>query len=71
MNVYFLMKLFLIRVFLPKDDEEPTDQVYAPDGGYIPRILFLSHLGEVVNTLYNEHGNPKYKYFYSSAESGF
>ena len=47
-----------------EDDEEPKDPSYSPDGGYIPRILFVKN-GKVVpeaNT-----GNDQYKYFYSQA----
>jgi hypothetical protein len=31
--------------------------------------MYLNHMGEVVPSIYNENGNPKYKYYYSSAES--
>ncbi|XP_046388732.1 thioredoxin domain-containing protein 12-like [Ischnura elegans] len=46
------------------DSEEPADKIYAPDGGYIPRILFLSPDGEVLEDITNEEGNPSYKYYY-------
>jgi len=46
------------------DDEEPTDEKYVPDGGYIPRILFLNSDGDVQPHLINSGGNPKYKYYY-------
>eukprot|EP00343_Euplotes_focardii_P011294 CAMPEP_0205831152 /NCGR_PEP_ID=MMETSP0206-20130828/43226_1 /ASSEMBLY_ACC=CAM_ASM_000279 /TAXON_ID=36767 /ORGANISM="Euplotes focardii, Strain TN1" /LENGTH=149 /DNA_ID=CAMNT_0053135507 /DNA_START=22 /DNA_END=468 /DNA_ORIENTATION=+ len=50
-----------------EDDDEPTGEQYTPDGGYIPRILFLGSDGEVRSDLFNEGGNPKYKYYYTSA----
>ena len=46
------------------DDEEPQDTSYAPDGGYIPRIVFVKN-GEVVSELKNEDRPDKYSYFYT------
>ncbi|XP_037777058.1 thioredoxin domain-containing protein 12-like [Penaeus monodon] len=40
-----------------------------PDGGYIPRILFLDSEGNVHPELYNVNGNSKYKYFYFDDKS--
>ena len=42
------------------DTEEPTGdigQALSPDGGYIPRVLFISPKGEVLPEFYNEGGN--------------
>ncbi|CAH1775043.1 unnamed protein product [Owenia fusiformis] len=47
-----------------EDDEEPEGETYKPDGGYIPRILFLNSAGEVQTDIINEGGNPSYKYYY-------
>lgn len=52
-----------------QDEEEPSDSSYAPDGGYIPRIVFADSEGTVKEELINEKGNPKYKYYYSDAAS--
>ncbi|KAJ0172144.1 hypothetical protein K1T71_012117 [Dendrolimus kikuchii] len=50
------------------DEEEPKSHVFAPDGTYIPRILFLSPNGLVDNDIYNEDGSSQHKYFYSRPE---
>ncbi|XP_070562473.1 thioredoxin domain-containing protein 12-like [Ptychodera flava] len=52
-----------------EDNEEPSDSKYTPDGGYIPRILFLDSTGTVRTELINENGNPQYKYYYPEATS--
>jgi len=52
------------------DDEEPAEDRFKPDGGYIPRILFLDgKSGAVMEDVVNAGGNPKYKHFYSDAET--
>ncbi|CAM4595796.1 unnamed protein product [Leuciscus chuanchicus] len=51
-----------------EDEEEPKDESFSPDGGYIPRILFLDPTGKVHSEITNKNGNPNYKYFYSNAD---
>lgn len=52
-----------------QDNEEPAGDQFKPDGGYIPRILFAGPSGRVDPSVINSAGNPKYKYFYSDADS--
>lgn len=51
-----------------EDEEEPKEEAFSPDGGYIPRILFLDPSGKVHPEIINKNGNPNYKYFYSSPD---
>eukprot|EP01064_Diplonema_japonicum_P033397 TRINITY_DN6563_c0_g1_i1.p1 TRINITY_DN6563_c0_g1~~TRINITY_DN6563_c0_g1_i1.p1 ORF type:complete len:152 (+),score=43.27 TRINITY_DN6563_c0_g1_i1:38-493(+) len=46
-------------------DDDPGCEAseYAPDGGYIPRILFLTPEGKHRSDI--QAGNPKYKYFFA------
>lgn len=50
------------------DDEEPSDKSFAPDGGYIPRILFIDPSGKVLTEIINEEGNESYKYYYHASD---
>ncbi|KAF9808370.1 hypothetical protein SFRURICE_008423 [Spodoptera frugiperda] len=50
------------------DEEEPKNNVFAPDGTYIPRILFISPKGMVDPDIVNEEGSSQHKYFYSKPE---
>ncbi|KAG7329692.1 hypothetical protein KOW79_005914 [Hemibagrus wyckioides] len=51
-----------------EDEEEPKDDAFSPDGGYIPRIIFLDPSGKVHPEITNKNGNPNYKFFYSNAD---
>ncbi|XP_078526815.1 thioredoxin domain-containing protein 12 [Lissotriton helveticus] len=51
-----------------EDEEEPKDEAFSPDGGYIPRILYMDPSGVIHPEITNTKGNPNYKYFYSSAD---
>uniref|UniRef100_A0A5S6QAK2 Thioredoxin domain-containing protein n=1 Tax=Trichuris muris TaxID=70415 RepID=A0A5S6QAK2_TRIMR len=48
-----------------QDDEEPWEEVYKPDGAYIPRILFLGKEGTVMTDMKNPSSNSgQYMYYY-------
>ncbi len=46
------------------DEEEPGEPEFKPDGGYIPRILFLQPSGTVMTDVINSKGSPQYKFYY-------
>jgi len=52
-----------------KDDAEPKDAAYAPDGGYIPRIIYSDVSGTVRPEFSNTRRPDSYKYFYSDVPS--
>jgi len=52
-----------------QDEDEPPEETYRPDGGYIPRIMFFNPNGELLKDVINEYGNPQYKYYYYDVES--
>ena len=46
------------------DDDEPKDSQFAPDGGYVPRILFADSSGNVDTSVVNGDRADRYRYFY-------
>lgn len=48
-------------------DEVPQSMIYAPDGTYIPRVLFIGPDGEIVSELKNGQ-RPRFHYFYTPAD---
>lgn len=55
-----------IVIVLLRDDDEPEDKAFSPDGGYIPRVFFTNPNGNIMYDVYNNKGDPRYKYFYTS-----
>jgi len=51
-----------------EDDEEPKNAEFKPDGGYIPRILFMDASGQVLPEQTN-HNSTQWKYFYGETQS--
>lgn len=52
-----------------KDEIPAKDEArFQPDGTYVPRILFFTPDGELMEDIYNRHptADDKYKYFYSN-----
>ncbi len=49
------------------DDDVPEGDKFAPDGGYIPRILFFDKRGNLLPDV--QGPNPKYKYFHASPDT--
>ena len=49
-----------------EDNDEPQGDQYQPDGGYIPRILFLNSEGKVQAQI-KDTARTQYQYFYPSA----
>jgi len=59
-----------------EDEEEPhSNGAFAVDGSYIPRVYFVAPpSGEetesnVIREIFNEKGNPQYKYYYTDDNS--
>ena len=50
------------------DDDEPSGEQFTPDGGYIPRILFLDPSTQKVVPQFKNEGRDNYKYFYTGED---
>ena len=64
-NIEKLSENFIM--FNALDEQEPSDQSYQPDGGYIPIILFVDPKTGKVDAKLKNQGRSDYQYFYSSS----
>ncbi|KAI5724894.1 thioredoxin domain-containing protein 12-like [Diaphorina citri] len=51
------------------DDEEPQDPKYAPDGDYVPRILYFGPQGEPKSQVFNAKSPQVYRHYYYDVPS--
>lgn len=49
-------------------DVTPAATLYAPDGQYIPRVMFLDAQGKLDESLSNRNRTQKFRYFYTPQE---
>ncbi len=49
-------------------DQTPAATLYAPDGQYIPRVMFLDPNGKLDPELSNQGRTSKFRYFYTPQE---
>jgi protein-disulfide reductase (glutathione) len=57
-----------IMVSIDGGDNDDLDQAFKPDGSYVPRVMMATSSGELRPELTAPDGNPKFKYFYTSAD---
>ncbi|KAK6627411.1 hypothetical protein RUM43_002747 [Polyplax serrata] len=49
---------YIVMVVL-KDNDEPEDRAFTPDGGYIPRVFFTNPDGRILYDIFNNKGDPR------------
>jgi protein-disulfide reductase (glutathione) len=49
-------------------DQNPAATLYAPDGQYIPRVMFLDANGKLDPELTNQNRTQRFRYFYTPQE---
>lgn len=50
----------LVMVLVDVDKEPDVNGAFAPDGGYVPRTVFLNSEGDIIHEL--QSANPQYRY---------